>query len=128
MSSVSNAKSGAWATLTSAGCVTSKRGAKSVNSADLVGGPAQRVLEQGEQELVLPVELQVEAPQRLAGAVHDLLDGEVRAALFDDDRLRRVEEPLNALRRAQFRGLDRPLHGPLLPGGFFARAGHWRLG
>jgi hypothetical protein len=46
---------------------------------------------------VLAVELQVEAPQRLTGPVDDLLDGKVGAALFDDDRLRGVEEALNAL-------------------------------
>ena len=94
---------------------------------DLVGGPAQRVFEKREQQLVLAVKLQVEAPQRLAGAVHDLLDGKVCAALFDDDGLRRVEETLNALRCPQFRGLDGPLYRTLLPGGLFARAGHGRL-
>ena len=90
--------------------------------ADLVGRPAQRVFEQCEQQLVFAVELQVEAPQRLAGAVHDLLDGEVGGALFDDDGLRCVEEALNALGRTQFRGLDGPLDGALLPGRLFA----WR--
>jgi hypothetical protein len=88
---------------------------------------AQSVLEQRQQQLVLAVELQVEAAQRLAGAVHDLLHGKVRAALFDDDRLGRVEKALNTLRRTQFRSLDGPLDGTLLPGRLFAGVGHGRL-
>ena len=96
--------------------------------ADLVGRAAQGVFEQRQQQLVFAVELQVEAPQRLAGAVHDLLDSEVRAALFDDDGLRGIQEALNALCRPQFRGLDGPLDRALLPGRLFAWAGHRRLG
>src|ERR1700741_1090541 len=76
---------------------------------------------------MLAVELQVEAPQRLAGPVHDLLDGKVSAALLDDDRLRGVEEALNALSCPQFCGLDGPLDGALLPGRLFAWARHERL-
>jgi hypothetical protein len=38
INSVSKARSGAWATLTSAGCETSNRGAKSVNSGLLAVG------------------------------------------------------------------------------------------
>src|SRR5713101_6433094 len=77
---------------------------------------------------MLAAELQVEASQRLAGPVHDLLDGKVRAALFDDDGLRRVQEALYALRSAELRGLDGALDGALLPGGLFAGVGHGRLG
>ena len=44
---------------------------------DLVGGSAQGVFEQSQQEFMFAIELQVEAPQRLAGPVDDLLDGEV---------------------------------------------------
>src|SRR5882757_4343133 len=77
---------------------------------------------------MLAVELQVEASQRLAGPVHDLLDGKVRAALFDDDGLRRVQEALHALRSPELRGLDGALDGALLPRGLFAWVGHGRLG
>src|ERR1700738_4475582 len=91
---------------------------------DLFGGPAQGVFEKSEQELMLAIELQVEAPQRLAGPVHDLLDGEVSSALFDDDGLGGVQEPLNALRWPQLWLLDRPFDRPLLPGRLFAWAGH----
>src|SRR5882757_3693763 len=94
---------------------------------DLLGRAAQRILEQGEQELVLTVELQVEASQRLARPVDDLLDREVGAALLDDDRLCRVKETLNALSGPELRCLDRSLNRALLPGGLFARTGHRRL-
>src|ERR1700722_14601423 len=92
--------------------------------ADLFGGPAQGVFEKSEQELMLAVELQVEAPQRLAGPVHDLLDGEVGSALFDDDGLGGVQETLNALCGSQLCCLDRPFDRALLPGRLFAWAGH----
>ena len=65
--------------------------------ADLIGGPAERVLEKREQKLVLAIELQVKAAQRLARTVDDLLDREVRAALFDDDGLCGIQEALHAL-------------------------------
>jgi hypothetical protein len=77
---------------------------------------------------VLTVELQVEASQRLARAVNDLLDREVGAALLDDDRLRRIEETLNALTGPKLRRLDRSLDRALLPGRFFTETGHRRLG
>ena len=96
--------------------------------ADLVGGAAQRVLEKCEQKLVFTIELQVEAPQRLTRAVDDLLDGEVGAALLDDDRLGGVEESLDPLGGPELRCLDRPFDRALLPGGFFAGARHRRLG
>ena len=96
--------------------------------ADLVGGPAQRILEQGEQKLVLTVELKVEAAQRLTGAIDDFLNGEVGGALFDDDRLGGVEESLDPLRGPELRCLDRAFDRALLPCGFFARACHRRLG
>ena len=64
--------------------------------AQLFGDAAQRVLEEGEQQFVFAVELQVEAAQRLPGAIDDLLYREVRRALLGDDRLRGIEEALNA--------------------------------
>ena len=59
---------------------------------DLLRRAAQRVFEEGQQQFVLAVELQVEASQRLPRAVNDFLDGEVRAALLDDDGLRGIQE------------------------------------
>ncbi len=151
---VSRSSRGAWARRTSAGWVSSSRGAKSVNSGrraagsgrdssnsswtavrsapmgvglgvggggDLGGGAAQRVFEQGEQELVLAVEVLVEAAQRLAGAVDDFLNGEVGGALFGDDGLGGVQEPLDALLGAQLGGPGRPFHRPLLPGRLITR-------
>jgi hypothetical protein len=53
--------------------------------ADLVCGPAQRVFEKRQQQLVLSVELEVETPQRLTRPVDDFLNGEVGAPLFDDE-------------------------------------------
>src|SRR6185312_12258844 len=82
------------------------------------------VFEKCEQELMFAVELQVEAAQRLPGAVDDLLNREVGAALLDDDGLGGVEEPLDALRCPELCCLDRPLDRALLPGGLFAWAGH----
>jgi hypothetical protein len=105
--------------------VSSSRGANSVNSArcasgsgggrDLDRGPPQRVLEQRQQQLVLAVEVLVEAAQRLAGDVDDLLHGEVGRALVGDDRLRGVEEPLDPLLGPELRRPRRPLDRPLLP-------------
>ncbi len=69
---------------------------------------------------MLAVELQVEASQRLARAVDDLLHREVGAALLDDDRLGGVQETLNALCGPELRCLDRPFDRALLPGGLFA--------
>ena len=46
-----------------------------------LGGGADGLLEQGQQQLVLAAEVLVEAAQRLPGALDDLLDGEVLLAL-----------------------------------------------
>src|SRR5262249_30789987 len=80
--------------------------------------------EKSEQKLVFAVELQVEASQGLARSVHDLLDREVGAALFDDDRLGGIKEPLDPLRCPQLCCLDRAFDCALLPGRLFAWAGH----
>ena len=70
------------------------------------------LLEQGEQELVLAVEVLVEAAQRLARPVDDLLHGEVDRSLLGDDLARRVEELLDPRRRSlpggPGRAFDRP--------------------
>ncbi len=72
--------------------------------ADLVGGAGQCFLEQCQQQLVFTAELQVENSHRLTRAVDDLLDGEVGAALFDDDRLSGIKESLDALRGLELSG------------------------
>jgi hypothetical protein len=79
---------------------------------DLAGRPAQGVFVEREQELMLAVEVLVEAAQRQAGPFHDVMDGEVHGRLLGDDGRGRVEEPLD------------PLLGPQLgrPGGPFDRA------
>jgi hypothetical protein len=77
---------------------------------------------------VLAVELQIETAQRLPRPVDDLLHREIGAALLDDDRLRGVEEPLNALSGPQLRRLDGAFDRALLPGGLFARARHGQPG
>ena len=156
VSTVSRSSSGACARLTSAGWVSSSRGANSVNSARCasgsgressnsswtavrsasigsgwasaaaaiwIGHPAQRVLEQGQQQLVLAVEVLVEAAQRLAGDVDDLLHGEVGGALVGDDGLRGVEEPLDPLLGAELSRPGRPLDRPLLPGRLITTCG-----
>ncbi len=46
---------------------------------EVVGRPADGLLEQGQQELVLATEVLVEEPERLAGALDDLVHGEVAA-------------------------------------------------
>src|ERR1700712_5454207 len=56
------------------------------------------------------------------------MDGEVGAALFDDDGLCRVEEPLHSLSRPQFSGLYGAFDCALLPRRFLAGAGHRHLG
>ncbi len=99
-------------------------GAGAGGGGDLVGGAAQGVFEQGEQEFVLAVEVLVERAQGLAGAVDDFLDGEVGGAFFGDDGLGGVQEPLDALFGAQLRRPGRAFHRPLLPGRLITRRGH----
>jgi hypothetical protein len=92
------------------------------SSGDLDGGAARRILEEGKRELVLSVEVLVEAAQRLPRAVDDLLDGEVGRALVRDDgprgvrsrsRSRRTGRPVR-VRRARSRSGTEP--EGLIPG------------
>ena len=65
---------------------------------------AHLLLEQREEELVLAVEVLVEAAQRLLRTVDDLLHGELGRALLADDLACRVQELLHARRpRARVR-------------------------
>ena len=65
--------------------------------ADVVVRFTDGLLEQGEHELVLAVEVLVEAAERLLRAVDDFLDGELGRALLVDELERGVEEALRAL-------------------------------
>ena len=63
---------------------------------DTGDGLAHLLFEQREQELVLAVEVLVEAAQRLLRPVDDLLDRELGRALLVDDLAGRVQELLHA--------------------------------
>ncbi len=58
---------------------------------------ADGLFEQGEEELVLPVEVLVKAPQRLLRAIDHLLDGELGRPFFVDQLKCRIQETLDAL-------------------------------
>ena len=74
----------------------------------MVGRRADRLLEQGEQELLLPAEVLVEAAQRLARALDDLLDGELLARLVVVHQLEGgIEEALHAALGADPGGVER---------------------
>ena len=89
----------------------------------VVGRFADRLLEQREQQLVLAVEVLVEAAQRLLRPVDDLLDRELGRALLVDQRERGVEEPLDALLGAGAGRVQAARYGPLAPGGLVASSG-----
>jgi hypothetical protein len=63
---------------------------------EMVGRPPHRLFEQGQQELVLAAEVLVEAAERLAGALDDLLHGEILARTGVQQLNGRVEETLHA--------------------------------
>ena len=64
-------------------------------AADVVDGFAHRLLEQGQDELVLAVEVLVETAQRLLRALDDLLDREIGRAVLVDELEGRVEDALH---------------------------------
>ena len=72
-------------------------GLRGDGSADVVAGLADGLLEQREHQLVLAVEVLVEAAQRLLRPVDDLLDREVGRAPLVDQLERGVEEALHPL-------------------------------
>ena len=73
------------------------------------------LFEQAEHQLVLPVEVLVEAPQRLLRTINHLLHRELGRVLLGNDLPRRVQEPLHPLRRPQPRRLRRAINRPLPP-------------
>ena len=91
------------------------------------GGGAHRLLEQGQQQLVLAGEVLVEAAQRLAGALHDLLDREVLALGAAHQLEGGVEEPLHPLLGPRPGGIERAGDGQLAPGRRGALGGGVRL-
>ena len=73
-------------------------------SSQLVRRRAHGLLEQGEQELLLPAEVLVEAPQRLARLLDDVLDREVLAGLAVAEKVESgVDEALDAVLGAHAR-------------------------
>ena len=98
------------------------------HGAQVVGGFADRLFEQREQELVLAVEVLVEAAHRLLRPVDHLLDRELGRALLVDQLERGVEEALDPLLRTRARAVEAARDGSLPPIGFVgARRGGWFL-
>ncbi len=64
---------------------------------EIFGRLAKGLFEQREEQLVLAVEVLVEASQRLLRLIEDLLDGEVGRPLLVDQRERGIQESLDAL-------------------------------
>ena len=73
----------------------------------VVGGGAHGLLEEGEEQLVLAGEVLVEAAQRLAGALDDLLDGELLAVRAGHQLEGGVEEALDTLLGPGAGGVER---------------------
>ncbi len=88
----------------------------------VVGGFAHGLLEQREQQLVLAVEVLVEAAQRLLRPVDDLLDRELGRALLVDQREGGVEEALDPLLGPGAGGVEAPRHRSLAPGRLVRRS------
>jgi hypothetical protein len=83
--------------------------------AQVLGRRADRLLEQRQQQLVLAVEVLVEAAKRLPGPFHHLLDGEFPTRGAVHQLLGGVEEALHAA-LGPFPGRpERPRHGMLTP-------------
>src|SRR3954453_18712852 len=81
-----------------------------------LGRRADRLLEQGQQELLLAAEVLVEAAQRLAGALDNLLDRELLARRALGHQLEGgIEEPLHAALGASARRVERARDGLFTP-------------
>ena len=81
----------------SGGAARGGRRPRPPTSWQVLGGRPHRLLEQGQQQLVLAREVLVEAAQRLAGALDHVLDGELLAGVVLHQLERGVEEALHPL-------------------------------
>ena len=83
-----------------------------------------RLVEEGQQELVLAGKVLVEAAQRLARAVHHLLDGELPAGLSPAQQLEAgVEEALDPSLAPEPGRVQGPRHGKITPSDRFGGGG-----
>ena len=83
-----------------------------------------RLVEEGEEQLVLAGEVLIEAAQRLPGAVHHLLDGELLAGLGPGQQLEAgVEEALHPSLAAEPGRVQGPRHGEVTPADRFGGGG-----
>jgi hypothetical protein len=80
--------------------------------AQVLGRRAHGLLEEGQQQFVLAGEVLVEATQRLAGTLDDLLHGEVLAGGAVHQLEGRVEEALHPLLGPHPSGIERPGRRP----------------
>ena len=81
-----------------------------------LGRGADRLVEEGQEQLVLAGEVLVEAAQGLAGTVHDLLDGELLARLGAGQQLETcVEEALDPALAAHAGRVEGAGHGEVAP-------------
>ena len=99
-----------------------------VLAGDLLFEPVRRredrLVEEGEEQLVLAGEVLVEAAQGLAGAVHHLLDGELLAGLRPAQQLEAgVEEALDPSLAAEPGRVQGPRHGEVAPSDRFGGGG-----
>ena len=75
-----------------------------------------RLVEEGEEQLVLAGEVLVEAAERLPRAVHHLLDGELLAGLGPGEQLEPgIEEPLDPSLAPQPGRVEGARHGQVAP-------------
>src|SRR4029077_6970924 len=88
------------------------------DTSEVVGRLADGLLEEGEEQLILAVEVLVEPAQRLLRPVDDLLDRELGRPLIVDELERRVEEALDALLGPRACRVQAARDRPLPPGRF----------
>ena len=99
-----------------------------VLTGDLLFEPVRRrqdrLVEEGQEQLVLAGEVLVEAAQRLAGAVHHLLDGELLAGLRPAQQLEAgIEEALHPSLAAEPGRVQGTRHGQVAPPDRFGGGG-----
>src|ERR1700722_14635553 len=89
----------------------------------MLGGRPHRLFEQGQEKLLLPAEVLVETPQRLAGALNHFLDSELlaRGTLAHEVHCR-VEKPLHPVFSTNSSGVEGTRHSLIAP------CGHGHIG